>query len=84
MEMFSLRRRKRVGIAGAVIAAACCFTLLLVVLLGSLGLSAWLGWLDYVLLPALGLFLALMTYGFYADRNSASATAPDDDKTPAK
>ena len=41
------------GIVGTVIAALCCFTPVLVVLLGAVGLSAWLGWLDYVLLPAL-------------------------------
>ncbi len=46
-----------IGLAGTTIAALCCFTPLLVVLLGAVGLSAWLGWLDYVLLPALVLFV---------------------------
>ena len=46
------------GIVGTVIAALCCFTPVLVVLLGAVGLSAWLGWLDYVLLPALAFFVA--------------------------
>ncbi len=50
------------GIAGTIIAALCCFTPLLVVLLGAVGLSAWLGWLDYVLLPALGIFLIITIY----------------------
>ena len=45
------------GIVGTVIAALCCFTPVLVVLLGAVGLSAWLGWLDYVLLPALAFFV---------------------------
>ncbi|MFQ6023184.1 MAG: mercury resistance system transport protein MerF [Acidiferrobacterales bacterium] len=31
----------------------------LVVLLGAVGLSAWLSWLDYVLLPLLVLFAAI-------------------------
>ena len=35
---------------------------MLVVLLGAVGLSAWLGWLDYVLLPALAFFVALTVY----------------------
>ena len=35
---------------GSVIAALCCFTPILVIGLGVVGLSAWLGWLDYVLL----------------------------------
>ncbi len=47
------------GVVGSVVAALCCFTPVLVVALGALGLSAWLGWLDYVLLPALALFLAI-------------------------
>ena len=42
--------------------ALCCFTPLLVVLLGAVGLSAWLGWLDFVLLPALALFLCITAY----------------------
>lgn len=58
----------RTGITGSVVAALCCFTPLLVVVLGWVGLTAWLGWLDYMLLPALGLFLALAAYGFYAGR----------------
>jgi mercuric ion transport protein len=47
------------GAAGSVIAAICCFTPALVVLLGAVGLSAWLAWLDYVLFPALVFFLGL-------------------------
>ena len=42
-----------VGIGGTVIAALCCFTPLLVVLLGAVGLSAALGWLDYGVFPVL-------------------------------
>ncbi|PKO56362.1 MAG: hypothetical protein CVU28_03190, partial [Betaproteobacteria bacterium HGW-Betaproteobacteria-21] len=41
----------KTGIAGSVIAAICCATPVLVILLGVLGLSAWVGWLDYVLIP---------------------------------
>lgn len=43
----------KTGIIGTVIAALCCFTPVLAILLGVVGLSAWLGWLDYVLMPAL-------------------------------
>ena len=53
------------GIVGTVIAALCCFTPVLVVLLGAVGLSAWLGWLDYVLLPALAFFVALTAYAVW-------------------
>ena len=41
------------GIVGAIIVALCCFTPILVVLLGVVGLSATVGYLDYVLMPAL-------------------------------
>ena len=51
------KRLLRVGVVGTVVAALCCFTPLLVVLLGTVGLSAAVGWLDYVLLPALAAFL---------------------------
>jgi mercuric ion transport protein len=47
------------GAAGSVIAAICCFTPALVLLLGAIGLSAALAWLDYLLLPALAFFLGL-------------------------
>ena len=47
----------KTGIIGAVIAAICCATPILVIALGALGLSAWVGGLDYVLLPALAIFI---------------------------
>ena len=47
---------------GTSITAICCFTPALVVTLGMLGLTAWLGWLDYVLLPALAVFAALTAW----------------------
>lgn len=53
------------GITGTVIAALCCFTPFLVVLLGAVGLSAALGWIDYVLLPALGIFIAVTLYAVW-------------------
>jgi mercuric ion transport protein len=55
----------KIGITGSIIAAICCFTSFLVVLLGALGLSAWLGWLDIVLLPALVIFLAITGYALW-------------------
>lgn len=56
------------GGAGSVFVAICCFTPALVVLLGAFGLSAWLGWIDYVLFPALALFLGLTAYGLWRRR----------------
>jgi mercuric ion transport protein len=56
------------GIVGTVVAALCCFTPVLVVLLGAVGLSAALGWLDYVLLPALVFFVVLTIYALIRRR----------------
>lgn len=53
-----------ISIGGSVIAAICCFTPALVLLLGAVGLSAWLAWLDFVLLPALVLFLGMAIFAF--------------------
>ena len=55
----------RVGIFGTVIAALCCFTPVLVLLLGVVGLSALTGYLDLVLLPALAFFIGLTIYAFW-------------------
>lgn len=59
------RRLLTTGIAGSVIAALCCFTPLLAVLFGLVGLSAMLGWLDVVLLPALAFFIGLTIYAVW-------------------
>ena len=53
------------GIFGTIIAALCCFTPVLVVLLGVVGLSAAIGYLDYVLFPALAFFVLLTIYALW-------------------
>jgi mercuric ion transport protein len=67
----------KTGLAGSVIAALCCFTPALVILLGAVGLSAWLGWIDYVLLPALVVFLVLTTYGLWRRQRAAACCATE-------
>ncbi|MCX8227916.1 MAG: mercury resistance system transport protein MerF [Sulfitobacter sp.] len=52
----------KVGVIGTVIAALCCFTPVLVILFGVVGLSAIVGYLDYVLLPALAVFVLITIY----------------------
>jgi len=47
------------GLAGAAVTTICCFTPILVGLLGLVGLGAVTGYLDYVLLPALAGFIGL-------------------------
>jgi mercuric ion transport protein len=53
------------GLGGAVFAALCCFTPLLVVVLAGVGLSALTGWLDYALFPLLFFSLAVVTQALW-------------------
>ena len=62
------------GIGGFAFAAVCCVTPLLVVLFGALGVSAWLGWIDYALFAALGFFMLLTAYALY--RRNAQTRDP--------
>jgi len=55
----------RIGVAGTVVAALCCFTPILVILLGTIGLASLVGYLDYVLFPALAFFLVLTIYALW-------------------
>jgi len=50
------------GIVGFVLSMLCCVTPVLVVLLAAIGISGSMGWLDYVLLPAMAIFAALIVY----------------------
>lgn len=54
----------KTGLWGSIVAAICCFTPVLVVALGFVGLAAITPYLDYVLFPLLGLFLILAFYGW--------------------
>ncbi len=51
------------GAIGAVVAAVCCATPILAVVLAAVGLSAVTGYLDYVLLPAIAICIGVMVYG---------------------
>jgi len=61
----------RTGIIGSVVAAVCCFTSALVLLVTAVGLSAVIGYLDYVLFPALAVFLGMTAYALYLRANRA-------------
>ena len=61
----SNKKQLKTGIIGTVVAAICCFTPALVILFGAVGLSAWLGWIDYVLFPALFASLGLVAHALY-------------------
>jgi mercuric ion transport protein len=62
----------KTGVVGAVVAAICCATPVLVFGLGALGLSAWVGGLDFVLLPALAIFLGMTAYGLWRRNRTAA------------
>lgn len=53
------------GIVGTIVAAICCFTPALVLLFGALGLASVVGYLDFVLLPTLAIFLIITGYALW-------------------
>ncbi|MDO6657517.1 mercury resistance system transport protein MerF [Anaerobacillus sp. 1_MG-2023] len=59
------------GVIGTIIALICCTTPVSIILLGTVGLGALTGYLDYVLIPALGLFI-LITFFSYRKRTKTS------------
>ncbi|HSE89278.1 MAG TPA: mercury resistance system transport protein MerF [Candidatus Binatia bacterium] len=59
------RKCLKVGIWGAVVTAICCFTPISVVGLGNVGLGMLTPYLDYLLWPALALFLILAVFGLW-------------------
>lgn len=67
----------KTGVVGSVVAAICCGTPVLVIALGAIGLSAWSGWLDFVLLPALAVCLGLTAYGLLRRGRAETCCAED-------
>lgn len=61
----------RTGIAGSAIVVLCCVTPILVVAVSAIGLAAIVGWLDFVLFPALAFFLGLTAYVLIRRRKSS-------------
>ena len=55
----------KTGTVGAIIAAICCATPILVIGLAAIGFAGVVGWLDWVLIPALVACIALVGYGLY-------------------
>jgi len=62
----------KTGLIGTAITALCCFTPVLAVLLGAVGLAGLVGGLDYVLFPALAVFLAITVYALWTKRKARS------------
>jgi mercuric ion transport protein len=67
------------GAIGVALAAICCATPLLAVVLGGIGLSAWLAKADYIVMPVLLLGVALVGLGLY--RRHVSTTCGDTSTT---
>lgn len=64
------RRAFRIGAAGALITALCCFTPLLAIALASLGLGALIVYLDRVLWPLLAASLGVMALAWLRMRRA--------------
>lgn len=62
------------GVTGTVITALCCFTPILVIAFGAAGLSAWVGYVDFVLLPALAFFIGLTAYALFTRYRSSHSS----------
>ena len=60
-----------VGVIGATLACLSCLTPIAVVALGAIGLGAWAGRLDIVILPVLAAFIALVIYRYRVARRRA-------------
>ena len=60
----------KIGVVGTVVAALCCFTPILVILFGAVGLAAMVGYLDYVLFPALAFFAGLTIYALWQNQQA--------------
>jgi mercuric ion transport protein len=83
MEVESRKRWVWVGGIGAGLVALCCFTPVLVLLLGAVGLAALTGYLEYVLLLALFVFLGILVYGLSGPRAGVGhQCCADDAKLP--
>lgn len=60
------------SLTGTIVIVLCCFTPILVIGLGVMGLGAWTGYLDYVLLPVLGIFVDLTILSYWRYRRHSS------------
>jgi len=64
-------RLLKTGLIGSIIAALCCFTPVLAILLGAVGLGWFVGYLDDVLVPVMVIFLGLVGYAIWRNAKKA-------------
>jgi mercuric ion transport protein len=65
------------GSVAAVLAAICCATPLLAILLGAIGFTAWIAKADYVVLPVLLLGVVLVGLGLYRRQSATACSAKE-------
>ena len=61
------------GLTGAVLSMLCCLTPVLVLLLGTLGLAAFVAKLDYVLIPVFIASVGLVIFGVVRRKRACPA-----------
>ncbi len=61
----------KTGLIGSIIDALCCFTPVLAVLLGAVGLGWFVGYLDDVLVPVMVIFLGFVGYAVWRNAKKA-------------
>lgn len=66
-------RLMRAGIVGTVVAALCCATPVLAILVAAVGLGATTGYLEYILILALVVFVGLAVYGYLRQQKASTA-----------
>ncbi len=64
MKKISPKKYFYMALAGTIVTAICCFTPILVGLFAVVGLSAFTPYLDYVLFPALAIFIVLTVISY--------------------
>ena len=55
----------KIDVVGTLVTAVCCVTPILVILVVGVGLSSIVGYLDFVLFPALAMFAGITAYALY-------------------
>jgi len=60
----------KTGVIGSFISGLCCFTPILTLTFGFVGLGAITGYLDYILLPALTVFIGMTLYAFIRKKDT--------------
>jgi mercuric ion transport protein len=62
------------ALSGTLVVAVCCFTSILVIILGAVGLSVFTPYLDFVLFPALALLIVITAISYKRWKRSQDTT----------